>query len=751
MSGKDVLSGFLMVFGIPPEMVGIKPEDPAAKARRIARRRAQTAWSNTYDDAKMTTSEDTRNVVPWIRGYMQLPLERLRRFKGGRWVHWYGVGMGEIEEIENIIINDMVYEDCYGDKERAFYTGTGTQTAPTGVDEILDVSDLDADNCQNFRDIAYAIYKYKTSNQVVGSNPNVLGIIKGRKSQSFTRNDVTECWVYDNDGLGGGSGEKYLEETTDANDADADDVVLQYHGFGVNNMEGDCFYVGCTEPFWKLESYRAAGYVSWLASEDDFSLGLTTYEYWDGSAWTSLPNTQVNTSDDGLYRSLSWTCPDDWVADALEDTTLDNAGDFPGQSSGSDLYWMRLKAPTGGGAWSVAWNTTTDRLYLNYRYQYSRNPADALIDLLLNYWELDSGDLDIITFKELFDYCDATPSGGNYPRYRFDHVCDYRTTINDMIKRICQSFYGMLIVGADGRYKPVWKQAQASAAFNFTEDWNITSDIEYWYPEKSNYTRVQFWDEFEHFRPDHKVFQDDIDMANRGKIMIETSADFIVTPELAERRAWFILTENMATEYGMKFSAPYASAEVELLDRVTVTTNRTEPAMSARDMIVAKRTLTPDFQIEYEVYDYLGDFYGTADTGMDEPPDEGEQHEPDNPYLPLNVDNLALSEETDGFLGVTFVRVTYDAPENTAWYTGVVMACIDNVGTPDGADYICVGQSREGLFDIYPYMLGFVSGDEVWVKVKSVMAPHMVAEDIDDAAGDSITLSGSSIGDVEYE
>jgi len=97
----------------------------------------------------------------------------------------------------------------------------------------------------------------------------------------------------------------WTDETTDAQEATANDVLLAPQQ---TTSADDATYFGHTKKFsWVNVKYSTAG---------DYTAGTSAWEYWDGSAWSSLtvddPSAKF-TATAGTYK-LVFTPPDDWAA-----------------------------------------------------------------------------------------------------------------------------------------------------------------------------------------------------------------------------------------------------------------------------------------------------------------------------------------------------------------------------------------------------------------------------------------------------
>src|SRR5687767_638739 len=116
------------------------------------------------------------------------------------------------------------------------------------------------------------------------------------------------------------SGGTFTDETTDSTSTTAGDVTLL-------GASGDKMYFGSARRFsgFKIVTASTAG-------------GTRTYEYWNGSAWTSITPTVVSGGLAWLAGThvLKFTPPDDWATTAV---------------NGATNYWLRAVV---GTAYSTA-------------------------------------------------------------------------------------------------------------------------------------------------------------------------------------------------------------------------------------------------------------------------------------------------------------------------------------------------------------------------------------------------------------
>lgn len=137
--------------------------------------------------------------------------------------------------------------------------------------------------------------------------------------------DWVRVWVYD------ATSGKYYNRTAEANNDTTGDVISPDSGFTLNAV-GDILYLGLDD----LTEYQRAIYVPYLASQSE-SGGAKQWEYWDGSAWSSISGSSLNApfSSSAGYISLSDAVdggyPNDWAK-----TTV----------NGYNAYYVRLRVTT---------------------------------------------------------------------------------------------------------------------------------------------------------------------------------------------------------------------------------------------------------------------------------------------------------------------------------------------------------------------------------------------------------------------
>ncbi len=120
----------------------------------------------------------------------------------------------------------------------------------------------------------------------------------------------------------------WTDDTADFTDADAGDVAALPAHLAV----GDALYIGGeSNVFWRLKVTVSQALAGTLA---------TAWQYWNGSAWTTLPAAKLEDASGGLKTGtstylISFAPPADWVANT--------AGNGPNGESG---YFIRFVATT---------------------------------------------------------------------------------------------------------------------------------------------------------------------------------------------------------------------------------------------------------------------------------------------------------------------------------------------------------------------------------------------------------------------
>ncbi len=112
------------------------------------------------------------------------------------------------------------------------------------------------------------------------------------------------------------------DETTDANNAATNDVVLVPASPAVN----DAFYLGFHDPFKQVKIN-----VSTVATD-----GVVTWEYWNGSGWSAFSSVTdgTNSFKTSGTNTVKFTVPSDWAT-----TTVNSQGPF---------YYIRARVSSAG-------------------------------------------------------------------------------------------------------------------------------------------------------------------------------------------------------------------------------------------------------------------------------------------------------------------------------------------------------------------------------------------------------------------
>jgi hypothetical protein len=227
---------------------------------------------------------------------------------------------------------------------------------------------------------------------------------------------------------------------------------------------------------------------------------------------------------------------------------------------------------------------------------FTRNNAVILYDWYLNVEGYTAAQLDLNAFKSLEALCNAVPTGGTLPRYRFDFNIDVNMAINDAKKFIWSSFNGRTIM-SQGKIKPIWDSGQmadgsggltaktVSHAFDLD---NIIKDSFVWnHIEQPNVVRIHFRDSTKNYKNSSVEIKDEADIAINGEILFEESALFITDAEIARRRCRYKYNRKRYADYACSFTALSGASDIEILDLVTVT--HTLPGWTTKQFIVASR------------------------------------------------------------------------------------------------------------------------------------------------------------------
>lgn len=132
-------------------------------------------------------------------------------------------------------------------------------------------------------------------------------------------------------------GGAYTDDTTAANNATSDDMTL----LPATPAVDDAYYFGSGSPFDKIDlNISTAGAGTWTI----------VWEYWDGSAWQSIPNVTDDTNGFTASgtNSISWEAPSDWAT-----TTVNSQGPYYYARARISAYTSITTQPLGQQAWIV--------------------------------------------------------------------------------------------------------------------------------------------------------------------------------------------------------------------------------------------------------------------------------------------------------------------------------------------------------------------------------------------------------------
>ncbi|KKL66695.1 hypothetical protein LCGC14_2142420, partial [marine sediment metagenome] len=169
-----------------------------------------------------------------------------------------------------------------------------------------------------------------TTGFTVGGNNEVSWTLPSDWAESIVYQDALSAAIALDDPA-------YTDETTEANDASADDITLLP---AVPEVE-DMYYFGYSSPFDRLIlNVGTAGAGSWVIA----------WEYWNGNTWELLPDltdgtdafTTVGTND------VAFTQPTDWMAN-----TINAQGPFYYIRARVDIFTSITTQPLGTQAWIV--------------------------------------------------------------------------------------------------------------------------------------------------------------------------------------------------------------------------------------------------------------------------------------------------------------------------------------------------------------------------------------------------------------
>jgi hypothetical protein len=176
-------------------------------------------------------------------------------------------------------------------------------------------------------------------------------------------------------------GGSFTDETTEANNAEADDVTL----LPASPVVGDAYYFGEETIFSELEiKITTAGSGTWDI----------VWEYYDGSSWVSLSNVNDGTTNfqtQGV-NSVNWDIPSDWTSTDVSDT--------------HGKYFVRARLDSFTSLSTQPLAESIDVTGSGYRLDYTYENANGSITV-----EDQSGD----TYTENTDFVVVDNSGDGWP------------------------------------------------------------------------------------------------------------------------------------------------------------------------------------------------------------------------------------------------------------------------------------------------------------------------------------------------
>lgn len=147
---------------------------------------------------------------------------------------------------------------------------------------------------------------------------------------TVTADDVAEAIQVDGSTAGAMNTGASTAYTTEINEAVGTTDVLWTPAVDV--ADNDYFAVGYAEPWGALRIVNGQQGVG----------GTMTWEYWNGTAWTTLSVTEsaAGCSDLTADGTVSWTIPTDWA------TTTSTLMTASGDQETDQLYWVRMRVAT---------------------------------------------------------------------------------------------------------------------------------------------------------------------------------------------------------------------------------------------------------------------------------------------------------------------------------------------------------------------------------------------------------------------
>nr|MBC8360946.1 hypothetical protein [Candidatus Desulfatibia profunda] len=351
---------------------------------------------------------------------------------------------------------------------------------------------------------------------------------------------------------------------------------------------------------------------------------------------------------------------------------------------------------------------------------FTRNNAVILYDWYLNVEGYAAGSLDLNAFKSLEAFCDAVPTGGSLPRYRFDFNIDTDIEINDAKKLIWQSFNGRVIM-SQGKLKPVWDSAQMAngtggltaktVSHAFTED-NIVKDSLTWrQPERPNVVRIHFKDSAKNYKSSSVEIKDSTDIDNNGEILYEEKAWWITDQEIARRRAKCKFDRFKYGDCECSLTAFSGAGDLEVYDLTTVT--HTLPGWTTKQFIVTSKGEDHFGRVTVTLFAHYAGVYDDAQVGTQANYESTLPNPYDAPAASTNISATLISP------GVTHdydsVRVSFTPPAGDPFY-----ASTEAYISTDDSIYYFAGSSSGANIVIQGMGTFYQPGDTVYIKLRSI-------------------------------
>lgn len=373
---------------------------------------------------------------------------------------------------------------------------------------------------------------------------------------------------------------------------------------------------------------------------------------------------------------------------------------------------------------------------------FTRNPAVILYDFYRNIEGRAADELNLNAFKSLEALCNAVPTGGTLPRYRFDYNIDTDTTINDAKKLIWRSFNGQVIM-SQGKLKPVWDSGQMAdgaggltaktVSHVFTMD-NIVKDSFTWsQPEKYNVVRISYIDSANSYQKTTVEVKDDLDIEENGEIPYEETCYFIVDSEIARRRAQFKFNKIKHENYLCSLTAFSGAGDLEIYDLVTVT--HTLPGWTEKEFIVESKSEDMHGRPSFTLRAYYSGVYDDSSASVQ----SNYQSTLPNPYrIPLSSTDVSAAMTAVGTsYDFDAVRVSFTPPANDPFYS-----YSEIYASKDDSTYYYIGRDGTGSFTFNALGVVYEPGDTCYIKIRSVSTMG-VKEDLPAAASTSVLVSST--------